>query len=126
MIVSLIVLGILWYYLPIINFEYSIAIFCIATVISLINSYLMLIVDLRRPDLNWSTEYSVIKKNNNKIFQYALMIVNILFLMYIAKLFEGVNIVIVLISEFLIYFVIFMIIDRSVKKYKNKLFNKII
>lgn len=126
MIVSLIVLGILWYYLPIINFKYSIAIFCIATVISLINSYLMLIVDLRRPDLNWSTEYSVIKKNNNKIFQYALMIVNILFLMYIAKLFEGVNIVIVLISEFLIYFVIFMIIDRSVKKYKNKLFNKII
>ena len=126
MIVSLIVLGILRYYLPIINFEYSIAIFCIATVISLINSYLMLIVDLRRPDLNWSTEYSVIKKNNNKIFQYALMIVNILFLMYIAKLFEGVNIVIVLISEFLIYFVIFMIIDRSVKKYKNKLFNKII
>ena len=125
MIVSLVVIGIIWYYLPIINFKYSIAIFCIVTVISLINSYLMLIVDLRRPDLNWSTEYSVVKKNNNKIFQYALMIVNILFLMYIAKLFEGVNVIIVLISEFSIYFVIFMIIDRCVKKWKEKLFNKI-
>lgn len=127
-IVTVIVLGIVLVYIPMIKLEfgYVLAIFLIATIINFINSYLMLIVDLRRPNLDWDTEYSVVKKNNNKIFQYALMIVNVLVLMYIAKIFGNVNIWVVFVGEFLIYFILFMIIDRCVNKWKKKLFNKVI
>jgi hypothetical protein len=86
----------------------------------------MLVVDLRRPNLDWDTEYSVVKKSDNKLFQYVLMIINILFLMYIAKIFSDVNIFISLIGEIIIFTIIFIIIDRCIKKWQNKLFNKII
>lgn len=85
----------------------------------------MLIVDLRRPNLYWDSEYSVVKKNNNKAFQYILMIANVLFLMYIAKLLENLSIEVVLVVEFFIYFILFIVIDRCVKKWQRKLFNKV-
>lgn len=85
----------------------------------------MLVVDLRRPNLDWDTEYSVVKKSDNKLFQYVLMIVNVLFLMYIANIFEDLDILIALIGETIIFAVIFILIDRCIKKWQKKLFNKI-
>lgn len=123
--VSMIALCMLWYYLPILNVIYVLGIFLIALMINFINSYLMLIVDLRRPNLYWDSEYSVVKKNNNKAFQYILMIANVLFLMYIAKLLENLSIEVVLVVEFFIYFILFIVIDRCVKKWQRKLFNKV-
>ena len=86
----------------------------------------MLIVDLRRPNLTWATEEAVVKKSDNKLFQYALMIVNIVVLLYIGAIFKEIDIKMALIIELLIYVVIFTIIDRCVKKWQDKLFNKII
>ena len=86
----------------------------------------MLIVDLRRPNLDWDSEHSVVKRSDNKIFQYVFMIINVIFLMYIAKIFEGINIYLVLLGEFVIYLLLFIIINLCVKKWQNKLFNKII
>ena len=126
LLVSLVVLGMIWYLIPSINILYLFIILIIATLISLINSYLMLVVDLRRPNLDWDTEYSVVKKSDNKLFQYALMIVNIIFLMYIAKVLESINILVALIVESIIFMIIFIVIDRCVKKWQNKLFNKIV
>ena len=126
LLVSVVVLGMIWYLIPSINILYLFMIFIIATLINFINSYLMLIVDLRRPNLDWNTEYSVVKKSDNKLFQYALMIVNVIFLMYIASVLEGVNILIALIAETIIFAIIFIIMDRCIKKWQNKLFNKII
>lgn len=126
LLVTLVVLGMIWYLIPSINMLYLFVIFIIATFINFINSYLMLVVNLRRPNLDWDTEYSVVKKSDNKLFQYVLMIVNIVFLMYIASILEDVNIVVTLIAETAIFAVIFIIIDRCVKKWQNKLFNKII
>ena len=125
-VVTVIVLGFTWYIIPDMKAIYIFALFIIATLINLINSYLMLIVDLRRPNLNWDTTYSVVKKSDNKFFQYALMILNVLFLLYIAQLLENMNIFAILIIEEIIFLVIFIIIDRCVKKWQNKLFNKII
>lgn len=124
--VSIIVLGIIWYLIPSINVLYLLMILIIATFINFINSYLMLIVDLRRPNLTWDTEYSVVKKSDNKFFQYAFMIISVLFLMYIANILEEINIVTALIVEMIIFAVIFISIDRGIKKWQNKLFNKII
>ena len=85
----------------------------------------MLIVDIRRPNLDWNTEYSVVKKSDNKFFQYALMILNVLLLMYITTLLKQINLNLALIIDILVYLLIFIIIDRAVKKFQNKLFNKI-
>lgn len=126
LLVSIIVLGIIWYLIPSIDVIYLFMIFIIATFINFINSYSMLIVDLRRPNLDWDTEYSVVKKSDNKLFQYALMIINIVFLMYIANILKDINILFGLGIEIIIFAVIFMILDRGVKKWQNKLFNKII
>ncbi len=126
LLVSVVVLGMIWYLIPSINILYLFMIFIIATLINFINSYLMLVVDLRRPNLDWDTEYSVVKKSDNKLFQYALMIVNVIFLMYIANIFEDINILVALIGEIIIFAIIFIIIDRCIKKWQNKLFHKII
>lgn len=125
-LVSIVVLGMIWYLIPSINILYLFMVLLIGTLINLINSYLMLVVDLRRPNLNWDTEYSVVKKSDNKLFQYVLMIMNVLFLVYLANIFENVNVLITLIGETIVYAIIFIIIDRSIKKWQNKLFNKII
>lgn len=125
-IVSIVVLGIIGYLIPSINIGYLIMIFIISMLINIINSYLMLIVDLRRPNLNWDTEYSVVKKSDNKLFQYAFMIINVLFLMYIANVCEELNILITLIVEVTIFAILFIILDRGIKKWQEKLFNKII
>ena len=126
MLITIVVLCLIWYIIPSINVIYMIFIFAISTFINLINCYLMLIVDLRRPNLDWTTEEAVVKKSDNKLFQYALMIVNIVFLFYIATIFKEIKIINALIAELTIYAFIFVITDRCVKKWQRKLFNKII
>ena len=125
MLISIIVLGLIWYVVPSIKAINILMLFLISIVINLINCYLMLIVDLRRPNIDWSTEEAVVKKSDNKLFQYALMIVNILVLLYIGTIFKEIDILIAMIAELAIYTIIFVIIDRCVKKWQVKLFNKI-
>lgn len=126
LLISVVVLAIIWYLIPSLNALYIVGMLIIATIINFINSYLMLIVDLRRPNLNWDTAYSVVKRSDNKLFQYVLMIVNVLFLMYIANILQGISIIVAIGIEILIFAIIFVIIDRCVKRWQDKLFNKII
>ena len=126
LLISIVVLGLIWYVIPRLKVMHMLMIFAISIAINLINCYLMLIVDLRRPNLDWATEEAVVKKSDNKLFQYALMIINILILLYIATIFKEINIMKSLIIEFGIYAIIVAIIDRSVKMWQAKLFNKII
>ena len=124
-VVSIVVLGIIYYLIPQIGFINIIIIFIITILINLINSYLMLIVDLQRPNLNWNSEMAVIKKSENKIFQYGFMIGMILILMYLTKLLETLNLKLAMLIEILIFGIAFILIDRIVKKKSTKIFNKI-
>ena len=126
LLITIVVLLLIYYIFPTINIIYMLFIFLIATLINIINCYLMLIVDLRRPNLDWVTEAAVVKRSDNKLFQYALMIVNILLLLYIANIFKEINLIIGLVAELLFYTFTFVIIDRCVKKWQKKLFEKII
>ncbi len=125
-IICVVILGIVWYLIANLSILYLCMLFVIALLINVINSYLMLVVDLRRPNLNWDTQYSVVKKSDNKLFQYVFMIVNILFLMYLAKIFKNIHIGVALVGEMVIYTVLFVIMNRMIKKWQNKLFDKII
>ena len=88
----------------------------------------MLIVDIKRPKLDWKAEIDVFRQNENKIFQYVWTITVVVLLMYIRRLFENVNLYIAILATFIIFTVIFIIINIYVKKQinKNKLFKKII
>lgn len=125
-LVTVVILGMIYYFVPTINLLYLFLVWLIAMIINAINSYVMLLVDLRRPNLDWDTQYSVVKKSENKVFQYAFMIANILFLMYLARILKNTNILIALLGEFAIYIILFIILDRGIKKWQSKLFDKII
>ena len=125
-IASIIILTITYLLIPEIGLINIALMFIISVFINLINSYLMLIVDLRRPYLNWNSEHSVVKNNDNKSFQYGLTIVMILLYMYISSIFKNINVTLTLSIEAFIFMVIFIIIDRIIKKKSLKLFEKII
>ncbi len=100
----------------------------ICMVVGMLNSYLMLIVDIKKPQINWSTELEVFKQNSNKIFQYVWTIEVVLLLMYIKNIFENININIAMLIIFLFFTAIILILDRyaRVQIKKNKLFKNII
>lgn len=55
----------------------------IALLLSIFYSYIMIIVDLKRPKLKWDTEYVVVKQNMNMLFEFALSIAIIIILVII-------------------------------------------
>lgn len=125
-LVSIVILGLVYYFIPSIGIVNILLLFILLLFINLINSYLMLITDLRRPMLNWDSEQSVIKKNDNKVFQYFLMIIMVLIILYLANIFKNINLTLGIIIEIILFMIIFIIIDRLVKKNCKKLFNKIV
>ena len=125
-IVSIILLGIINIYIPKIGLINIGLIFIISIFINLINSYLMLIVDLRKPYLNWNSEHSVVKRNDNKSFQYALTIIMILIYMYLSKIFKDTNVTLALLVEMVIFIISFVVLNEFVKRKADVLFNKII
>lgn len=127
-IVSIFILGVSYYLMPFIGLNNILIMLIISIFINIINSYITLVIDIKRPNLNWDSEYIVVKKNPNRIFQYALTIIMILFLMYMSKVCRsmGVNINIGLIIEGIIFFTILIIIDKVIRKNINKLFDKIV
>lgn len=88
----------------------------------------MLIVDIKRPIMNWNTEIEVLKQNGNKVFQYVWTIVVILSLMYSYNIFENVNIYIAILILSILFTLVLWIFNIYVKKQikNNKLFKNII
>ena len=97
---------------------------CIA--MGILNSYIMLIVDIKRPIMNWNTEMEVLKQNGNKIFQYVWTIVVVLILMYAYNILK--NTYMLMLILFILFTGVWMILDKYVKiqNKKNKLFKNII
>ena len=111
--------------IPHISILYYLIGFLLAMVLNIINSFLMVIVDLRKPNLNWTTEISVLKDNGNKLYQYVITIIICLLLIYLTKIFDSVNIIISLSSTLIILFIILFVLNILIKKNINKLFEKI-
>lgn len=128
MIISIIILILCKILFPMISIMNLVLVFIISMVLGMINSFLMLIVDIKRPKLNWKAEMDIFRQNENKIFQYVWTITVVVILMYIKRLFENINLYIAILATFIIFTVIFIIINIYVKKQinKNKLFKKII
>lgn len=124
-IVSITVLGIIYFLISRIGIIEILLIFAISIFMNFINSFLMLVVDLRRPILDWDSEYQITKNNPNKIFQYVFMIIMVLALMYLAKILGELSVIFSLGIQLLIFMIVFVIINVLIKKNIEKLFSKI-
>ena len=87
----------------------------------------MVLVDLRRPNLNWNTEYQLVKQNSNKIFQYILMITIILLLLYLTSVFQNfnLNLTVSIIVLVVLFGAIVFGISKYIKKKQDKIFKNI-
>lgn len=99
--------------------------FVLANLLNIINSFILLIVDFKRPNLNWNNETTAIKENSNKLFQYILTIIIILLLIYLNKIFNKINFILSIILTIIIFTIIIIIINLYIKKNIKKLFRKI-
>ncbi len=124
-IISMVVLGGIWYLIPTMNIAYFCMLFVISFFINLIGSYTMFVVDLRRPSLDWDNQDSVGKITDNKVFSYVFLIGMVLILLYIARIFKEMNLTLALFLEIMIFAIVFFLFDRFVKKKQDKLFDKI-
>jgi len=124
--VSMIILGVAKYLIPQINIIYLFLMFIASILLNIINSFLMLVVDLRRPNLEWDNETDAIKQNKNKLYQYVLTIIIVLILIYFSSIFEKINLNFAIIIILFILIIILFLINKIIKNKINKIFNKII
>lgn len=109
-----------------ISILFMIGVFIIAVLFSCINSYLMLIVDLKRPKLEWSTEFAVVKQNINLIFPTGFGLIGILFFVIIGGVLGTQNVILTMLILIALFAGILWLLDRYVRRNQAKLFEKII
>ena len=69
-----------------------IALFIVATIMGILQSIAMIIIDLKRPKLNWDSEYAVAKQNLNLVFPVLLAMLNIAIMVGLVFLLKDINV----------------------------------
>ena len=120
-----ITLGIAEYilHLPIITL---ILLFVVATIMGGLQSILMIIIDLKRPKLNWDSEYAVAKQNLNLIFPMLFSMLNIGIMIGAVALLKNINVYLGLGIVGVLYIVATVVINKYLYNNQNKLADKII
>ena len=111
--------------IPEISGEYFYTMFIISFLMIIINSFILTLIDLLMPKLEWDSEYEILKNSKNKLLQYVLIVFNILFLNYIEKIFKNYNLDKSLYILIGILFLILIIFNILFSKFKNKLYKNI-
>lgn len=122
---SLITIGIVEYLLrlPII---YLLLITIAAIIMGILQSYVSIIVDLKKPKLKWSSEFAVVKQNMNLFWTLLFELLNITVLLVLTVVLKGVIDSYIFIAIITIVYVILTIFTRNyIKNNINKLFQKI-
>ena len=119
-----ITLGIAEYilHLPIITL---ILLFVVATIMGVLQSILMIIIDLKRPKLNWDSEYAVAKQNLNLIFPMLFSMLNIGIMIGAVALLKNINVYLGLGIVGVLYIVATVVTNKYLYNNQNKLADKI-
>lgn len=123
--IILLVLIIIYLKIPKFNIIYYIITFIISMIINIIHSYIMILIDLKNPKLNWTNEESIFKDNIKKVFQYVTTIIILIFLKLCYEIWKGVKTIKALVFIGLIWLIILIIIKIFTRKNINKLFERI-
>ena len=103
-----------------------IALFIVATIMGILQSIAMIIVDLKRPKLNWDSEYAVVKQNLNLVFPVLLSMINIVIIFGSVHILKGINVYIGVGILGILYIVATFIINKYLYNNQYELANKII
>lgn len=125
-IIILVILGIVHHLIPAINNLYILLMFIVAMLLNIINSNILLFIDLQRPRLNYQNEITVIKQNDNKLFQYILTVVMCFIIWYFSQITEKLSLNISILIEIIVLSIVVIGMEIFINKKSNKLFKKII
>ena len=103
-----------------------IALFVVATIMGIFQSIVMIIVDLKRPKLNWDSEYTVAKQNLNLIFQMLLAMFNIAIMVGLVFLLKDINVYLGIGILGILYIVTTVITNKYLYNKQYELADKII
>ena len=123
-VMIIISLGVAMYvlHLPILTL---VVLFVVAVIMGILQSILMLIVDLKRPKLNWDSEYAVAKQNMNLIFPVLLSMVNIVVIALMVYLFKDINVYLGLTILGCLFMVVTFMVNKYLYVNQNELADKI-
>ena len=103
-----------------------IALFIVATIMGILQSIAMIIVDLKRPKLNWDSEYAVAKQNLNLVFPALLAMINIAIMVGLVFLLKHINVYIGVGLLGILYIVATVLTNKYLYNKQYELANKII
>lgn len=126
MIPSIIIITVAYFIFPNLTIKFALIILLLSVLLNIVRIYLLQILDLKRPKLNWDAEYMLVKQNSNIIISIALLGIIVLLLIYFAKAFAKFPLTTAIIIISSIFIILFIIINIFVKKKENKLFREII
>ena len=99
--------------------------FILSTIINIVNSIILIIIDLKRPKLEWNSEYAVVKQNFNLIFPMLTSMAIILIIALSGIFMANINVYVGIIILTLIFIVILYFVNMYLYKNQNNLANKI-
>lgn len=108
--------------IPTINWLILLYITIISFLLNVFQSYLMIIVDLKKPKLVWSTEYAVVKQNLNMIFEMLFGVAIMFVMIMLSKIFKDTNLFafsIIAVLLLCVYLVNLYIYKNQVKLFKK-------
>ncbi len=124
-IITISILGTIHYLIPGINNAYILSMLVVAMLLNIINSNILLFIDLLKPRLNYENEISVIKQNDNKLFQYILTTVICLFIWYLKEVTKELSLDLSILIEVIIFTLIVVGMEIFINKRGDKLFKNI-
>ena len=89
------------------------------------HSYISIIIDLKKPKLEWNSEYAVVKQNMNLIWPVVLGLLNITIIVAMACICNFINSYIFITIISLVYVVLTIVVRKYIEKNEEKLLEKI-
>ncbi len=125
LVMIVLTLGIAKYIIDISIFD-LVMLFIISTIIAVFQSFLLILVDLKRPKLKWSSEYAVVKQNMNLIFPMIFAFINIGLVLAIISLMEKWPIYLTITVIGVLYLVATLVLLKYMKNKQYELARKIV
>ena len=108
-----------------ISIYYYIMFFILSMLINILDSEIMLLIDCKKPDLNWINKEVVMKDNKKKIYKIVYTILIMIILKYFTKIFEHIKYQISIIFILIIFILLVIFLNIYIKKNINKIFKNI-
>ena len=117
--------GVIKFIAPSVENVYYIDMFIIAMLLNIIYNYLLVFVDLWRPQTHLESEVNVVKQNENNKIKYIISTIICLILWYIKEVTKNINLNTAIKIEMLVFIIICVILNIIVLANKEKLFKNI-